>query len=825
MKRFVLFLLMAVCASCSQIEEDTTGNLSGIVSDKTTGDPVPVVSVALSPGGMSTVTGSDGSFSFKNLEEGSYSVILSKEGYKSGSSTVTVNAGTDAEANLLIERIPAVITLDRKLLDFGDNASMNTLSFNMVNNNYVDLDYKVIENCGWIESVDPSSGTLPYGKTGTVIVKIDRDGLAAGVNETVIVVSTTDGSSELTVRALGFEKAKPSLNVLDVTEIKASSARLNAQMTSTGSPVYTERGFVYSESPMPDHSNTIAVMSAIVTDDMFFSTKVEGLELDHTYYVRAYAVNELGTAYSTNQVTFKATATLPTVKIIEGNADINSRTAVMYAEVTDEGDPKYYEKGFVYSTLVSHPSITDSKIVVEGDNYGKYESYIYDMEYDTPYYIRAYAMNASGVAYSNVLDLSIDTYLPVVETLDPSSIDAEKCSALLQANIKSKGTPAYTEIGFVYSTANQNPTIYDNLIKVETESNGKYEALLQNLSYDTEYYVRAYAKNISGVTYGDKVIVCINTELPVVTTLEATDINSEDRSVVLEASVSYDGIPRYEERGFVYSTNNSAPTINDESVIVDGQNGTSFSLKLTDLSYDTIYYVRAYAKNYSGVAYGDVVTILIEMELPQVVTHNVTDENKKQNVANLNGEIIYLGVPRYYEKGFVYSNIYEHPTIYDSKIIVDGAGKGTFEYRVTDLSSDSMYYVRAYSINEKGVAYGESVILYESEWMKFAEVNLGVQKYDIGEGSRNDAIAKCNNSNVAGFTDWRLPSLSELYFLYNNREEIGNFKKDYYWSTTKGTKKGYGTDIYYYYMSFARGVECDSIGDDYLFNVRCVRTL
>ena len=434
-------------------------------------------------------------------------------------------------------------------------------------------------------------------------------------------------------------------------------------------------------------------------------------------------------------------------------------------------------------------------------------------------------MNASGVAYSNVLDLSIDTYLPVVETLDPSSIDAEKCSALLQANIKSKGTPAYTEIGFVYSTANQNPTIYDNLIKVETESNGKYEALLQNLSYDTEYYVRAYAKNISGVTYGDKVIVCINTELPVVTTLEATDINSEDRSVVLEASVSYDGIPRYEERGFVYSTNNSAPTINDESVIVDGQNGTSFSLKLTDLSYDTIYYVRAYAKNYSGVAYGDVVTILIEMELPQVVTHNVTDENKKQNVANLNGEIIYLGVPRYYEKGFVYSNIYEHPTIYDSKIIVDGAGKGTFEYRVTDLSSDSMYYVRAYSINEKGVAYGESVILYESEWMKFAEVNLGVQKYDIGEGSRNDAIAKCNNSNVAGFTDWRLPSLSELYFLYNNREEIGNFKKDYYWSTTKGTKKGYGTDIYYYYMSFARGVECDSIGDDYLFNVRCVRTL
>ena len=253
-------------------------------------------------------------------------------------------------------------------------------------------------------------------------------------------------------------------------------------------------------------------------------------------------------------------------------------------------------------------------------------------------------MNASGVAYSNVLDLSIDTYLPVVETLDPSSIDAEKCSALLQANIKSKGTPAYTEIGFVYSTANQNPTIYDNLIKVETESNGKYEALLQNLSYYTEYYVRAYAKNISGVTYGDKVIVCINTELPVVTTLEATDM---------------------------------------------------------DLEYDVVV---------------------------------------------LHGEINSVGVPAYYEKGFVYSDVYENPTVYDSKFIVEGTSKGLFEYRSTELQLGKPYYIRAYAKNEKGVAYGEVRKIAEKDWVELPTINIAVQKTDAGRANWTDANNLCKNS-------------------------------------------------------------------------------
>lgn len=61
--------IMSLCfpQSCTPIieEEVTTGSISGIVSDKTTGEPIPTVRLTLEPDGTSTVTGSDGSFSFK----------------------------------------------------------------------------------------------------------------------------------------------------------------------------------------------------------------------------------------------------------------------------------------------------------------------------------------------------------------------------------------------------------------------------------------------------------------------------------------------------------------------------------------------------------------------------------------------------------------------------------------------------------------------------------------------------------------------------------------------------------------------------------------
>ena len=71
----VLIIAAASLGSCAvDVEEVSKGGIAGIVADKVTGEPVPTVKLKLSPGGNSTVTGSDGSFQFEELEAGEYTV-------------------------------------------------------------------------------------------------------------------------------------------------------------------------------------------------------------------------------------------------------------------------------------------------------------------------------------------------------------------------------------------------------------------------------------------------------------------------------------------------------------------------------------------------------------------------------------------------------------------------------------------------------------------------------------------------------------------------------------------------------------------------------
>lgn len=237
-----------VLSSCSSdlSEESKFGNIAGSVSDATTGEPVPTVNVKINPGGKSTVTGTDGLFSFKNLDPGEYTLEISKEHYKDNSSSLYVGIGDATPAHLLIERIPSIVTADRETLDFGENQSLNTLSFNIVNSSYEDLVWEIEERCDWITELKPAKGTLSHGKTEGIVVVIDRNKLKAGDNKAVLVIRSSQGSSQMNVTAVGEERTLPSLNVLDIYNVTTSTAVFEAEITNSGKPAYTERGFVYS---------------------------------------------------------------------------------------------------------------------------------------------------------------------------------------------------------------------------------------------------------------------------------------------------------------------------------------------------------------------------------------------------------------------------------------------------------------------------------------------------------------------------------------------------------------------------------------------------
>lgn len=414
-----LFICLASIAllavSCQEpIPEIVLGGIAGVVSDKTTGEPVPTVNVKITETGAATVTGSDGSFTFRNLESGRYTLTLSKEGYKDNSGTVTVSDGKTIESHLLIERIPAVLTLDREVLDFGDNASNTTLSFSMVNKNYVAIDWEIVYNCNWIAKVDPakSLAKLAMGRTQTVVVTIDRSLLQAGENKTVIVVRTDDGSSELTVTAIGQEKKLPALNISETTDIRATSAVLNAEITEKGIPEYTERGFVLGDKEMPTKETAIKIIPATVDAAMKFSVRAGDLTLEQTYYVRAYAENNAGIAYSTNQDKFTTECIAPKLEnFVVISEDKETRTAVFSATIAYVGDPPYYSRGFYWNT-VDEGEITENSEIeeVEGTSTTFQKSITFPSA-DQPIYVGAYVANVGWINYWKPVEIFSLEYL------------------------------------------------------------------------------------------------------------------------------------------------------------------------------------------------------------------------------------------------------------------------------------------------------------------------------------------------------------------------------------------------------------------------------
>ena len=100
-----------------------------------------------------------------------------------------------------------------------------------------------------------------------------------------------------------LQTAAPILTT-SVEYISITSATANGQITSDGGSSITEYGVVYSTSKNPTIANT-KLKSNNCDSDGLFTCELTNLKKQTTYYVRAYAINEKGTAYG-NEVSFKA---------------------------------------------------------------------------------------------------------------------------------------------------------------------------------------------------------------------------------------------------------------------------------------------------------------------------------------------------------------------------------------------------------------------------------------------------------------------------------------------------------------------------------------
>ena len=593
-----------------------TGSIYGIVTDKATGESIINAGVELQPVGLKTVTGSDGQFEFNEVATGTYTLYVTKTGYSDNSSDITVESGKQAKGDVQLEKAPAALRIvddngkDISELDFGEKLADVSRQFNIFNDGYEKLEWEISFSADWITSLSKESGELKAGGTQGVIVNIDRSLLESGENVTTIHVTSNDGNKQLTVKATNAT-VLPTLNTLETTNITSSSAVLNAEILTSGVPSYSERGFVYALESNPTLENTIAQLTAKVTEENLYSATVTGLELGEEYYVRGYAINEAGVAYSTNVVSFKPRQSLPELTTEPPtNISFGSGTATFNGTIVAVGDPAYTERGFVYGHDHNPTVEDDNKKEVTGNGEGAFSIKATELEINTIYYIRAYAINEVGIGYGNEVMLEFNAEKPIVQTKETTNINIAGGTATLNGSIESVGDPAYTERGFVYATVH-NPTVEDDTKKVATGTGtGDFSANVTELEMNKIYYVRAYALSSQSISYGNEVTLDFSQVLPVVTTQEVSDI--DDTTATFNGTVESIGDPAYSERGFIYGTM-QVPTLDEEGVLTVSASGTGtgpYARTVSDLESGATYYVRAYTKVGSLMVYGNIVSFV-----------------------------------------------------------------------------------------------------------------------------------------------------------------------------------------------------------------------
>ncbi|MCQ2315365.1 MAG: hypothetical protein MJZ85_01580 [Bacteroidales bacterium] len=485
----------------------------------------------------------------------------------------------------------------------------------------------------------------------------------------------------------------PTVTTSAVSNVLQHTATCGGNVTNNGGLSVTSRGVCWSTSQNPDIYDNYTTNG---TGSGTFTSNITGLKPNTTYYVRSYATNSKGTSYGEQKTFTTLSLTTPTV-VTNSVTDITQTTATFSGNVTLDGGLDVTTRGMCWST--SQNPTTSGEHTTSGSGTGSFTSNIKSLTPNTTYYVRAYATNSLGTSYGEqktFTTLSLTT--PTVTTNSVTGIT--QTTATCGGKVTDSGGLEVTSRGVCWSTS-QNPTT-SNEHTTNGNGTGSFTSNITGLTPNTTYYVRAYAVNSKGTSYGEqktfKSLQVITA--PTVTINPITDITY--CSAKSGGNVTSDGGASVTARGVCWSTSQN-PTINN-SHTTNGTGTGAFTSNMTELTPNTTYYVRAYATNNIGTNYSDQISFKTQPSIaPTVITNKPSSIT--QDGASCGGNVTSDGGATVTARGVCWSTS-QNPTVSDSHT-TDGTGTGSFTSSITGLTASTRYYVRAYATNSNGTSYGE----------------------------------------------------------------------------------------------------------------------
>ncbi len=575
--------------SCAKDIIDTTGNLVGVISDSRSGSFLSGASVTLAPTGKTFTTGVDGKYEFRDLESQEYSVSVSKSGYQSDKRTAFVQVGQDTNLDFQLTPSTGDLALSQNSVDFGNDAT--TLTFDISNNGNAPLTWQISEDASWL-SCNPTSGTTQAGEKSSIVVNVDRNGMERGFYSQTIAVSSNGGSGVVNV-SMSVQGLMISLSPEEL-DFGSTTTSMELNITNKGSG-----NISYTLSP----SNNWIKLSR--TTGTFTKTENITVSVDRTTLSEGDHSGNLTLTIGEEKVNIPVRMNIPSkekptvaLQIVD---NVTYSSANFKGAIASIGSAKVSRHGFCWATS-EEPTVSSSGVCNLGDS-DKAKDFSYNassLEPNTTYYVRAYAENVEGISYSNQMKFQTKgtPQLASVETGSVSSIQSSQ--AQVAGNIISLGnTDGLTQYGHAWGTK-QMPTTSNNKTQLgSTESTGTYNSTLTGLSPNTTYYVRAYAINSVGTSYGNEISFTTSYADAVVKTGSVNNITHN--AATCYGSITSTGGHSVSERGFCWNTS-SNPTLSNNNITASST-ANDFSANLTGLAESTIYHVRAYIKTAEGQTY------------------------------------------------------------------------------------------------------------------------------------------------------------------------------------------------------------------------------
>lgn len=96
-----ILLLSVIATSCgSTASKQSLATIEGVIMDEFSNTPLPGVRISLEGTSFSSNTDESGYFKFDGLEEGSYTVVVEKDGYEPKNTSVSVTAGSNSNVEV-----------------------------------------------------------------------------------------------------------------------------------------------------------------------------------------------------------------------------------------------------------------------------------------------------------------------------------------------------------------------------------------------------------------------------------------------------------------------------------------------------------------------------------------------------------------------------------------------------------------------------------------------------------------------------------------------------------------------------------------------------